>query len=97
MFLPYLKVKVFGIVSTFKRSNVVSFESTGDGAFRRLFDHGDASDVGIGAGGLHFIYALAKLAVLLAAALGLSYTFCFVSFQLFMVHGDRATSLLVCW
>lgn len=77
--------------------NVVGLQSTGDRALRRLFDDGDATDVCIGAGGLDFIYTLTELTVLLATALGFSDALCFVSFQLFVIYGDRATSLLVRW
>lgn len=97
MLLSYLKVQVFGVISTFVSSNVVSFESAGNGAFRRLFDDCDAGDVCVGAGGLDFIYALSKLTVLLATALGLGDALCLVSFQLLVIDGDRATSLLVGW
>jgi hypothetical protein len=96
LFLSYLEVEVSQRIA-FISSHVVRLESTCNRSLRRLFDDGDATNVRVCAGGLDLVYALTELTVLLATALGLSDAFGFVSFQLFVIHGYRATSLLVSW
>ena len=97
MLLSYLEVEVSGVILRFISSHVVRLESTRNGPLRCLFDDGDATNVRVYAGSLDLVYALTELTVLLATALGLSDALGFVPFQLFVIHGDRATSLLVSW